>query len=543
MPAWNNHQNLTQPVNALMLEKYKAPPVMNRNLRSDLTAGFVVFLIALPLNLGIALASNAPMVSGLVSGLVAGLLVSLLSGSQLSISGPSAGLAAFVVAGQQLLGSFEALLAATILAGALQVVAGFLRAGFMASLIPASVIQGMVFGIGVIIMFKQVPNALGLKANLHFEESLLGLSSQSYWRDAAQMFHNATSSLNEASLTIFFISLALLLWCDKKAKNGVRLMTFLPAPLVAVCVGSTLNIIFEFLGPGNVLGEDPAQHVNIPVFSKIGEFVSLLPTLSTSAFGRSDVWQFACMLAVVASIQALLSLEATDKLDSLRRHSSPNRELVAQGLGNIASAAIGGLPMTSVIIRSSTNVFAGATSRFACFFHGFLLLIAIFLLPKLINSIPLASLGAVLLTIGYRLANPKLALASFRNGPDQFIPFCVTAIAVVAVDLFHGVLLGSAVGLLIVLRMNFHSAFTIIRDGNDFFVRFAKDVTFVQKSILRRTLARIPDHSRVFIDGGGAMFIDFDIRDVVEDFIESARRRSIDVSVLNIHAYKSPLFL
>lgn len=199
--------------------------------------------------------------------------------------------------------------------------------------------------------------------------------------------------------------------------------------------------------------------------------------------------------------------------------------------------------MTSVIIRSSTNIFAGASSRFACFFHGCLLLIAIFLLPGLINSIPLASLGAILLTIGYRLANPKLVMASLRNGADQFIPFIVTAVSVVALDLFHGVLLGTAVGLLIVLRMNFHSAFTIVRDGNDFFVRFAKDVTFVQKFVLRRTLAKVPDRSRVFIDGGGAMFIDFDIRDVVEDFIQSAQQREIEVSVLNIHAYKSPLFV
>lgn len=513
------------------------------NLQSDLTAGLVVFLIALPLNLGIALASNAPLVSGLVSGLAAGLLVSLVSGSQLSISGPSAGLAAFVVAGQQTLGSFEALLAATILAGALQLLAGCLRAGFLASLIPASVIQGMVFGIGLIIMFKQVPHALGLKADLHFEESLLGLSSHSYWREASEMLKSAATSLNEGSVTIFFVSLILLMWWDRKARKGWHIAKFLPAPLVAVCVGSVLNFIFGALGPEYMLGEDSGRLVNIPVFSKAGDFVSLLPTLTTSAFARLEVWQFAFMLAAVASIQSLLSLEATDKLDPLRRHSSPNRELIAQGVGNMASAALGGLPMTSVIIRSSTNIFAGASSRFACFFHGCLLLVAIFLIPRLINTIPLASLGAILLTIGYRLANPKLVRTSLRNGADQFIPFIVTAVSVAAVDLFHGVLLGTAVGLLIVLRMNFHSAFTIVRDGNDFFVRFAKDVTFVQKFVLRRTLARVPDRSRVYIDGGGAMFIDFDIRDVVEDFIQSAKQRGIEVSVLNIHAYKSPLFV
>ncbi len=526
-----------------MPKSHNAHSAKYANLQNDLTAGLVVFLIALPLNLGIALASNAPLASGLVAGLAAGLIVSLLSGSQLSISGPSAGLAAFVVAGQQTLGSFEALLAATLVAGALQVLAGFLRAGFIASLIPASVIQGMVFGIGLIIMFKQVPNALGLKADLHFEESLLGLSSQSYWRDASEMLKSAATSLNEASIAIFFASLLLLVWWDRKARGGAPFVRFVPAPLIAVCAGSALNLIFGALGPDYVLGEDSGRLVSIPVFSKMGDFVSLLPTLNLSALGRPEVWQFGFMLAAVASVQSLLSLEATDKLDPLRRHSLPNRELVAQGIGNMASAALGGLPMTSVIIRSSTNIFAGASSRFACFFHGCLLLIAIFLLPGLINSIPLASLGAILLTIGYRLANPKLVMASLRNGADQFIPFIVTAVSVVALDLFHGVLLGTAVGLLIVLRMNFHSAFTIVRDGNDFFVRFAKDVTFVQKFVLRRTLAKVPDRSRVFIDGGGAMFIDFDIRDVVEDFIQSAQQREIEVSVLNIHAYKSPLFV
>lgn len=526
-----------------MPENHNASASKQANLQSDLTAGLVVFLIALPLNLGIALASNAPLVSGLVSGLAAGLLVSLLSGSQLSISGPSAGLAAFVVAGQQTLGSFEALLAATIIAGALQVLAGCLRAGFVASLIPASVIQGMVFGIGLIIMFKQVPHALGLKADLHFEESLLGLSSHSYWHEASEMLKSAATSLNEGSVTIFFVSLILLMWWDRKARKGWHIAKFLPAPLVAVCVGSVLNFFFGALGPEYMLGEDSGRLVNIPVFSKAGDFVSLLPTLTTSAFARLEVWQFAFMLAAVASIQSLLSLEATDKLDPLRRHSSPNRELIAQGVGNMASAALGGLPMTSVIIRSSTNIFAGASSRFACFFHGCVLLVAIFLIPRLINTIPLASLGAILLTIGYRLANPKLVMNSLRNGADQFIPFLVTAVSVAAVDLFHGVLLGTAVGLLIVLRMNFHSAFTIVRDGDDFFVRFAKDVTFVQKFVLRRTLARVPNHSRVYIDGGGAMFIDFDIRDVVEDFIKSAQQRGIEVSVLNIHAYKSPLFV
>ncbi len=521
-----------------------SPPISRaENLRRNITAGFVVFLVALPLNLGIALASNAPLMSGMLAGLVGGVVVSLLSASQLSITGPAAGLAAVVVATQNSLGSFDALLLATVVAGCFQILFGLSRAGFAASLIPASVIHGMVFGIGLIIVFQQVPHALGLKATLHFEESIFEIFSANYWHDAIAMAKSAWSSPNEASVVLFLSSLALMLWWEKMARRSFVFFTVLPSALAAVTLGSSLNYLFGLLGPDHILGEDSGRLVDLPLFHGLDQFFATIPSISMESFAHSEIWKAGFMLAVVASIQSLLSVEASEKLDPQRRIPPANRELVAQGVGNIISGLLGGLPMTAVIVRTSTNIFAGASSRLSGFSQGILLVLAVTILPRVINLIPLASLGAVLLMIGLRLCNPRMVREAWQHGADQLIPFVATAVCVVTINLFWGVIVGTVIGLLIVLRLNFHSAFTLIQDGDDFFVRFAKDVTFVQKFVLRKMLADIPNHSRVFIDGGGAMFVDFDIRDVIEDFKRSAEERNISVSVRNIYAYKSPLLV
>lgn len=510
-------------------------------LRQDLSAAVVVFLIALPLSLGISIASDAPLLSGVITGIVGGIIVSLLSGSELSISGCAAGLAAVVVAGQQTLGSFEAFLVATILAGAFQIMLGLLRAGFIASLIPASVIRGMVVGIGLIIIFKQAPHALGVKNTFHFEESLLCLFSEFCEGDSAEEIQSAVNKPNEAATIIFFGSLLLLVWWNKNAYAGRRFFLLIPPPLAAVFSGIVLNQVLGLIDPSLMLGSGSGYLVQLPEFNGFSELLKASPDVDVSFFKDPRVWAVAASLSVVASIQSLLSIEATDKLDPVRRVSDPNRELIAQGIGNAVSGFLGGLPMTSVIVRSSANVYAGAHSRVAGLGHGFLLLLSVVFLSRFINLIPLASLGAVLLVIGFQLVNPRSLKSIFTNGAEQWIPFTVTAVSVITVDLFSGVLLGTAVGLLIVLKMNFHTAFTVIREDNDFFVRFAKDVTFLQKFVLRRTLAKIPDGANVYIDGGGAMFIDYDIRDVIDDFKQSAAEREIDVSVRNLYAYKSPL--
>lgn len=510
-------------------------------LRQDLSAAVVVFLIALPLSLGISLASDAPPLSGVITGIVAGLIVSLFSGSELSISGCAAGLSAVAVAGQQTLGSFEAFLVATILAGLLQIGFGLLRAGFIASLIPASVIRGMVVGIGLIIMFKQAPHALGVKNTFHFDESLLCLFSGFCEGESAQEIRAATNKPNEAATIIFLGSLLLLVWWHKNAHAGRKLFLLIPPPLAAVVAGIALNQGLGIIDPDLMLGPGSGYLVQLPDFSGFSELLKASPDIDMSFFRDPKVWTVAASLSVVASIQSLLSIEATDKLDPIRRVSDPNRELVAQGIGNAVSGFLGGLPMTSVIVRSSANVYAGAHSRIAGLGHGILLLLSVVFLSRFINLIPLASLGAVLLVVGFQLVNPRTLKSIFTQGAEQWIPFCVTAVSVISIDLFTGVLLGTVVGLLIVLKMNFHTAFTVIREDNDFFVRFAKDVTFLQKFVLRRTLAKIPDGSNVYIDGGGAMFIDYDIRDVIDDFKQSAAEREIDVSVRNLYAYKSPL--
>ncbi len=509
-------------------------------LRQDIGAGVVVFLIALPLCLGISLASDAPILSGVITGIVAGLLVSVLSGSEVSVSGPAAGLATVVAAGQQQLGSFEALLVATILAGLLQVLLGVLRAGFIASLIPSSVIHGMVVGIGLIIMFRQVPHALGWKGSLHFDESLFCVSSDFCRGSTVSEVTTAFTKSNGAATLIFFCSLLLLVLWARRAYAGSKVFLAIPPPLAAVAAGVGLNWLLGALDPELMLRGDEGYLVQLPALSGLSDILRAAPVLNSDLLRDEKVWQVAGSLAIIASIQSLLSVEAADKIDPWRRVSDPNRELLAQGLGNIVAGAFGGLPMTSVIVRSSANVYAGAHSRVASLCHGALLLFAITTVPALINQIPLASLGAILLFVGFQLVNPKMVREIYQSGPEQFIPFVVTTAAVMFVDLFTGVLLGTAVGLLIVLKMNFHTSFTIIREGNDFFVRFAKDVTFLQKFVLRRTLAAIPDGANVYIDGGGAMFVDYDIRDVVEDFKRSAPEREIEVSVRNVHAYKSP---
>jgi MFS superfamily sulfate permease-like transporter len=518
-------------------------PALGRSafLRQDLSAAVVVFLIALPLSLGISIASDAPLLSGVITGIVGGVVVSLFSGSELSVSGSAAGLAAVVVAGQQALGSFEAFVVATILAGAFQILLGMMRAGFIASLIPASVIRGMVVGIGIIIICQQVPHALGIKNTLHFEESVLCLFSEFCEEDSAQELQSSLNKPNEAATIIFFGSLILLAWWNRNAHAGRRFFLLLPPPLAAVLTGIAINQGLGLIDPDLLLSSGSGYLVQLPEFSGFSELMKSAPDLDLSFFRNEKVWQVAASLAVVASIQSLLSVEATDKLDPARRVSDPNRELIAQGVGNAVSGFLGGLPMTSVIVRSSANIYAGAHSRIACLGQGILLLLSVLFLAKLINLIPLASLGAILLVVGFQLVNLGAMQRIFSSGPEQWIPFIVTAVSVIAIDLFTGVLLGTVVGLLIVLKMNFHTAFTVIREGNDFFVRFAKDVTFLQKFVLRRTLAKIPDGATVYIDGGGAMFIDYDIRDVIDDFKQSATERDIEVSVRNLYAYKSPL--
>lgn len=501
-------------------------------LRQDLGAALVVFLVALPLSLGIALGSNAPLISGIIAAVVAGLVVSFLSGSQISVSGPAAGLAVTVIAGQKAIGSWEGFLVAVVLSGVFQIVLGYLKAGFLEALFPTSVIKGMVSGIGLIIMFKQVPHALGVTTHMNSDESLFCVLSPTCGSGGV---FQALSGVNVIPLAIFLSGVAILWWMEARGRKAGGGLSKIPAPVAVVAFGVIVNSALAVVAPAYALTSESGLLVNIPKMKDVTELFGSAPLHEVVWLKSNAVWLTAIALAAMGSIQTLLSLEAVDKLDPFRRVSDPNRELIAQGVGNMVSGFFGGLPLSSVIVRSSTNVYAGGVTRMACFFHGVLLVLSLVFIPFLLNKIPVASLAAILLVVGYKLASVALIRDTYRSGMSQFLPFIITAGCGVVFDLLTGVAIGTVVGLVVVLRMNHHAAFTIIHEGKDYYVRFAKDVTFLQKLPLKRALAQIPDGSSVFIDAGGASFVDYDIMDIIGDFRRSSIERHIEISVRNLY--------
>jgi MFS superfamily sulfate permease-like transporter len=498
--------------------------------KQDVAAGFVVFLVALPLCLGISLASEVPLLSGIVTGIVAGLVVSLLSGSELSVSGPAAGLTMTVIAGQHATGSLQAFFLAVALSGVLQIVMGFLRAGTLAALFPTSVIKGMLAAIGIIIIMKQIPHALGWKATFEVEESLFLTAHES---DALSAILSVPHRLSMGAVIVSLFSVFVLIGWEKFAKRGSRFFRLLPGPLVVVIAGVVLNELFRYLRPDIALTAAAGQLVALPPISGVQDLFTALPKPALSALSNHQVWITACVIALIGSIETLLCLEATDKLDPLKRVSLPNRELIAQGCGNIIAGSLGGLPMTSVIVRSSANIYSGGRTRISPFVHGLMLMICVVSIPTVLNMIPLAALASILILIGYKLADARLFKGMFRNGLDQFIPFLVTVVAVVFSDLLTGVCIGTVVGLIFVMKMNYHSAFSLVNEGEYHLLRFAKDMTFIQKVKLKSALAQIPEGSSVLIDGGNAVFVDFDIVEVLKDFKASADDRHIAVSFRN----------
>lgn len=510
-------------------------------LKNDLGAGFVVFLVALPLCLGIALASNAPPLAGLITGVVAGLLVALLSGSELSVSGPAAGLTITIIATQQNLGSFEGLLIATILAGVTQIIFGLLRTGLLAAFFPSSVIKGMLAGIGIIISVKQIPLAIGWRGDFNPEDGIFCFLSPFCLHSFFSALPTHIEGISFGALLISAVSIWLILSWDTW-RSAIPSLRSIPGPLVAVLGGIILNQIFLFLLPSLALSTEQGQLVSIPPIAGLSYFLSNGPSSFLSWLQMPAVWSSAFALALIASVETLLCLEATDKLDPMRRVSRPNRELIAQGIGNITVGFLGGIPMTSVIVRSSANVYAGGRTRLAGVFHGLFLLTSVLVMPEILNSIPLAALAAVLIVVGYKLTHISLWKQMWKDGYDQFLPFVVTVAGVVIFDLLTGVAIGTVVGLAVVLVMNHHAAFAVVQDESHFYIRFAKDVTFLQKIALKRTLAQLPSHSQIVIDGGGSMFIDHDIQELLSDFKDAAIIRDIRVEMRNMPALRFDLF-
>ena len=502
------------------------------SLADDAPAGLVVFLVALPLCLGIALASGAPLFSGIISGIIGGLIVSLLSASSVSVSGPAAGLAVIVATAIQSLGSFPAFLLAVLVAGVAQVGFGLLRAGRIANYVPNAVIKGMLAAIGVVIILKQIPHALGrdtgYEGDFDFFRSADGAST------TLSDVSDAIVSANGEAILISLISLAILLAWDTSWVKSRKSLAMVPGALIVVAVGILLNGLFQAVSPDFFLRAEDGHLVTLPA----GGPAELLAQLSGPDWSRwtdRRIFSTGLTLAIVASVESLLSLEASDKLDPQRRISNPDRELLAQGVGNIAAGMLGGLPVTAVIVRSSANVYAGARSRWSAFIHGLLLLVCVVAIPGLLNRIPLASLAAVLLMVGYKLTKPALYRDSWKAGLDQFIPFIVTVLAIVFTDLLIGVLIGVVFGVIFVIRTNHHAAFTLVQQDSMYLLRFNKDASFVNKSELKDKLASLPAQSSVIIDGTKAIFIDSDLYDVIADFREGAQHKQITIEFKQFH--------
>lgn len=505
-----------------------------QNLKFDLLAGTVVFLVALPLCLGIALASGAPLFSGIIAGIVGGTIVALLSGSEVSVSGPAAGLAVIVAAAIQNLGSFRIFLVAVALSGLIQLVLGYLRAGIIGNYVPNAVIKGMLAAIGIVIILKQIPHALG--RDQHFEGDFDFFFELDNKSNTLKEILTAVYTASPEAVIITIVSLLILLVWERPALQRHKFFKFVPGALVVVILGIVINEIFKAFFTDFHLKAVDGHLVTLPVADGLTGFYQQFTLPDWSGLMNKQVYLTAVTLAIVGSIETLLSIEAADKLDPYRRISSTNQELKAQGVGNFISGLIGGLPITAVIVRSSANVYAGARSRLSAIVHGILLLVCVMLIPALLNRIPLASLAAILLVIGYKLTKVALYKKMYQAGFDQFTPFIITVLAIVFTDLLMGVLIGVVFGILFVIRTNHHSAMTLVNQDNYYLLRFNKDVSFVNKTELKDTLAVIPDNVHLIVDGRKALYIDNDIYDVMTDFQESARYRNINIELNNFHS-------
>ena len=502
------------------LKKY----ILKKNLKRDLPASIVVFLVALPLCLGIALASNAPLFAGIVTGVVGGIVVASISGSQLSVSGPAAGLTVIVLGAIAHLGSYQTFLLAVMLAGLMQVILGFIKAGTIGNYFPSSVIEGMLAAIGLILILKQLPHALGVDIGF-LDESVFEENSG----DVMAIVTLALKQFNLAAIVISVFAIATLLFWPK-----IKAVNIVPAPLIVVALGIVLS--FAFKHSDYALRAD--QLVKIPEVGSFTEFSGLFKMPDFAAITRGDVWKVAVTIAIVASLETLLSIEAIDKIDPIKRTSPTNRELVAQGIGNMTSGLLGGLPLTSVIVRSSANVNAGGRTKMSAIFHGSWLLLSFLFIPGLINMIPLACLAAILLVTGYKLTRISLFKHMYQKGWDQFVPFVVTVVAVLLTDLLKGVAIGMLLSVFYLLRTNMRNPFfyKIQEDGNqkNLRIKLAEEVSFLNKAAIQVVLNNIPKETNVIIDGSNSRYIDPDVLETIFNFRHYAYTKGIVVTLEDI---------
>ena len=482
------------------------------NVRGDLASGLVVFLVALPLCLGIALASGAPLFSGIISGVIGGIVVGFLSNSALSVTGPAAGLTAIVLTAISDLGGFDIFLVAVILAGIIQITLGFLKAGSFSNYFPTSVIEGMLAAIGIIIILKQIPHAFGHDIDNEGDFFFIEKSGHTTFDTLIE----SINYIHTGALIVALLSLAILITWDKVP--ALKKIKVVPGALVVVVVSILLNEFF--IQSGSSLAIITQNHlVSLPSFTEIKNGFAL-PNFTSLT--NQKIWMVAATIAVVASIETLLCIEATDKLDPYKRFTNTNRELKAQGIGNIISGLLGGLPMTSVVVRSSANINSGGRTKLATVFHGILLIAFALSIPFVLNKIPLAALAAVLLMVGYKLARPSVFVHLWKNGYSQFIPFVITVIAVVRIDLLKGVAIGLGVSIVFILYQNLKIAYSFkkesFHDGDVITIKLAQEVSFLNKAAIKSTLGSIPEGSKLIIDASNTNYIDFDVVELIKDF-------------------------
>ncbi len=506
---------------------------MFKELKNDLPASIVVFFVAVPLCLGIALASGAPLFAGIIAGIVGGIVVAIASGSSLGVSGPAAGLAVIVLTSITTLGSWPAFLLAVVLAGVIQLIMGFAKAGFIAYFFPSSVIKGMLTGIGLLIILKQIPHALGYDKDTEGDLSYFQTDGGTTLSSLTKAFDVLTTG----AILIAVLSITILILWDKVLTKKHKLFQLIQGPIVVVILGIVMNYLFQSGILHFSLAAD--QVVRLPVAHSLTAFFGQFTFPDFSAITNAEVWKIAVVLAIVASLETLLSIEATDKLDPFKRITPTNRELKAQGLGNIVSGLIGGLPITQVIVRSSANISFGGKTKMSAILHGVFLLISAITIAGLLNMIPLASLAAILLMVGYKLAQPALFKQMYKLGWEQFVPFAATVIGILATDLLKGITIGILFGIFYTLRHSYRNSHHMkdvvtTEEGHEVHhIELAQEVSFFNKASVMQALEAIPVNSKVIIDCSKSKSIAHDVIELIKDYESNAKTKNITVEKIN----------
>jgi MFS superfamily sulfate permease-like transporter len=507
-----------------------------RYIKNDLPAGLVVFLVALPLCLGIALASGAPLFSGIITGIVGGLVVASFSGSALSVSGPAAGLTVIVHHAITDLGSYEVFLLAVVLAGLIQITLGYAKAGVIGYYFPSNVIKGMLAAIGIILILKQIPHAVGYDVDNEGDFDFFQADGENTFSEII----NSINYLHPGAIIIAAVSLFILIMWDTQALKKYTFFKIVPGALLAVIVGIVMNEWFKSANPSLYLSGE--KLVRLPVADSAKGFIGQFTVPDFAALSNLKVYSVAITIAIIASLESLLSIEAADKLDPHKRNTDTNRELKAQGIGNFVAGLIGGLPLTAVIVRSSANINAGAKTKLSAIIHGLFLLASVVAFASFLNKIPLACLAALLLVVGYKLAKVSLFKSMYKLGWDQFLPFIITILAIQFSDLLKGIGIGLAVSVFFILKNNFKRAYSFHQETNSnnkkITIELAEEVSFLNKGSIADAFDKLPNDSYVIVDGSKSHSIDMDVLEIIHDFKQTSEYKNIKLELKNIPEYK-----